>query len=137
MPWCPDCKTEYEAGRTDCARCGAPLVGELPVELPPQVVEGAVRAGGLGPVVVLRARTGAEAQVAVSTLSAEGIEAFVQAQSTAIQPGVDAYGDAPEVQVLVGAADAERAAAILNEPPLSDAELDAAEQSAGGPVDGV
>lgn len=29
MPWCPNCKTEYRAGFTVCADCGAQLVDNL------------------------------------------------------------------------------------------------------------
>lgn len=32
MPWCPHCKTEYQAGITKCADCGADLVDHLPQE---------------------------------------------------------------------------------------------------------
>lgn len=29
MPWCPQCKTEYQPGATHCADCGCPLVEQL------------------------------------------------------------------------------------------------------------
>ena len=32
MPWCPNCKTEYQDGVEICADCGAALVDELPAE---------------------------------------------------------------------------------------------------------
>lgn len=32
MPYCPDCKTEYETGIETCADCGAYLVDELSEE---------------------------------------------------------------------------------------------------------
>lgn len=32
MPWCPNCRTEYEEGVEVCADCGAALVDELPEE---------------------------------------------------------------------------------------------------------
>lgn len=32
MPWCPNCRTEYEEGVEVCADCGATLVDELPEE---------------------------------------------------------------------------------------------------------
>lgn len=32
MPWCPNCKTEYQEGIEVCADCGAKLVDELPAE---------------------------------------------------------------------------------------------------------
>ncbi len=32
MPWCPNCKTEYQEGIEKCADCGSDLVDELPDE---------------------------------------------------------------------------------------------------------
>lgn len=32
MPWCPNCKTEYQEGIEVCSDCGAALVDELPEE---------------------------------------------------------------------------------------------------------
>ena len=32
MPWCPNCKTEYQEGIEKCADCGSDLVEELPEE---------------------------------------------------------------------------------------------------------
>lgn len=32
MPWCPQCRTEYREGFTQCADCGAALVDALPAE---------------------------------------------------------------------------------------------------------
>jgi hypothetical protein len=34
--FCPNCRTEYKEGITECADCGAPLVEELPPEPKPE-----------------------------------------------------------------------------------------------------
>ncbi|MBP5653079.1 MAG: hypothetical protein J6X17_06650 [Lachnospiraceae bacterium] len=38
MPWCPNCKTEYQEGIEVCSDCGATLVDELPEEKEKAVV---------------------------------------------------------------------------------------------------
>ena len=120
MPWCPVCRTEYEAGRTACSDCGASLVEELPPEAP-------------NPVVVLEANSAVEAQIAEATLEAAGIRAYVQAPASLV-PNVDTFGDEPpESEVVVAAEDAERAMAILRELPPSDEEMDALADSAADP----
>lgn len=34
MPWCPNCRSEYRDGFTNCTECGAPLVAQLPRKKP-------------------------------------------------------------------------------------------------------
>ena len=120
MPWCPTCRTEYEAGRTVCSDCGAALVETLPPE-------------AADPVVVLEANSAVEAQVAEATLEAAGIPAYVSGTQSLV-PNVDAFGDEPpESEVLVAAEDAERARAILGEGALSDQELGDLAESASDP----
>jgi hypothetical protein len=117
MPWCPNCRTEYEGGRSVCTDCGASLVDEEPVTVASE-----------DPVVVLHAATANEARIAEATLEAEGIPAFVQLPGTVLpQHGNIVDDDNPELDVLVPAEEAERASAILNEPPLTDEEFDALE----------
>lgn len=121
MPICPDCRTEYEAGIAVCVDCGAELVETLPPEDADEP-----------PVVVLRAATAEEAQIAEATLQAEGILAFVQ-PSDIVLPGSHLVDDVSAGRdVLVPAADAERAAAILNAPPVSEEELTAFEEAESG-----
>lgn len=82
------------------------------------------------PVVVLRAKSTTEAQIAEATLQAEGIEAFVQSPSSSLTPNVGVLGDdVPELEVLVPAESAEAARAILSSTSISEEELTAMEES--------
>ena len=120
MPWCPTCRVEYEEGRTACSDCGASLV-EI---LPPEPAE---------PVVVFEANSAVEAQIAEATLEAEGIPAYVQAPQSLV-PNVDAFGDEPpELDVMVSAENADRAAAVLSSPAVSEEELGALAEAASDP----
>jgi hypothetical protein len=111
MLWCPECNTEYEAGRLVCSDCGAILTDEP-------------RPTDEDPVVVLHAQTANEARIAEATLEAEGISAYVQPPDTVLpQYGNVVDDDNPELDVLVSADSAEEAAAVLNEPPVSEEEL--------------
>jgi hypothetical protein len=122
MPWCPQCSTEYEAGQTTCADCGAALAARPPDPHAENVV-------------VFEARSVTEAQIAEATLQAEGIEAFVQTIASA-SPNVGVMGDdVPELEVRVAAEDAGRAREILAEPPVTEEELAAMEEI--GPRDGT
>jgi hypothetical protein len=118
MPWCPDCRTEYDPGIEFCSDCGAALVATLP----PQDE-------GEEPVVVLDADSAIEAQVAKATLEAEGIPAFVQTPTLAIPGDNLVDDDNPEREVLVPAELADEAADILHTPPLSEEELTALEEA--------
>jgi hypothetical protein len=124
MPWCPNCRTEYEGGRTVCTDCGAALVDEMPATI-----------GSKSPVVVLHANTANEARIAEATLEAEGILAFVQPPDTVLpQHGNIVDDENPELDVMVPAEEAERATAILSEPPLSDEEYDSLELPESAPT---
>ena len=92
MPWCPDCKIEYDPGIAECPDCGADIVAELPyIPLDPP------------PEVVYTAATWAEAKVAEATLQSAGITAFVQPTSVA-WPGESITDDKrPDLSVLVPA----------------------------------
>jgi hypothetical protein len=87
-----------------------------------------------GPVVVLEASSVTEAQVAEATLEAEGIPAFVSSPQSLV-PNVDPFGDEPtELEVLVSADDAEKAAAVLSAPAFGDEELGDLAESASDPA---
>jgi hypothetical protein len=114
MPWCPTCGTEYETGVSQCADCGSALVDQPPANQGDPNEQ---------TVVALEARSMTEAQVAVATLEAEGIDAYVETTASP-SPNVGVMGDdVPELDVLVAADDAARAQQILHEPPVSDEEL--------------
>ena len=106
MPICNNCNTEVEVGQAICPGCGAAVSTEE------------TSANG-EPVVVLQANTTEEAMAAEVALEAEGIPAYVN------EPSMDAFAD-ESAEVLVPAELADEAAAVLNEPPMSDEELNAA-----------
>ena len=112
MPWCPDCKTEYDPGYTVCADCGAGLVDELPqIHIGPP------------PEVVYVAGTAAEARIVETTLKSAGIPAFVQPTSVA-WPGESITDvDSPDLVVLVPADRLVEAQTVLNEQPVDEEEL--------------
>ncbi len=69
MPWCPNCKTEYEDGIQFCADCKAPLVSEIIEE----------KWQDLGqPVELIQTNDEFEADIYISKLKANNIPAFLQ-----------------------------------------------------------
>jgi hypothetical protein len=112
MPWCPDCRTEYDPGVAACSDCGADLVDELPQ----------IRIGS-PPEVVYAASTAAEAQIVEATLEFAGIPAFVQPTSVA-WPGENITDfDSPDLEVLVPADRLVEAQAVLHEQSVDEEEL--------------
>lgn len=119
MPWCPECRMEYEAGVDVCPDCGVRTVAELPPE-----------ELGKDPVIVLRAATAHEAQIAAATLQAEGIPAYAAPPDVyPPQLGNPVVDVTPEFWVWVPADAEEEALRILSEPPPSEEELLRAEQA--------
>jgi len=103
-----------------CSDCGIPLTPELPPE-----------DFGKDPVVVLRASTAHEAQIAAATLRAEGIPAYTASPDVYLpQLGNPVASVTPEFLVWVPAEAHDRALVVLSEPPPTDAELMEAEQAA-------
>ena len=119
MLWCPVCRTEYEAGKaTVCIDCDVPLVDVQPPE-------------PLEPAVVFRAPTSV-AEVVAATLRAEGIPAFTEPTTLDLEAVTShAGGETPDLAVYVPGEYAQRAAAVLREPPMSFREMVAAEQAQG------
>lgn len=119
MPWCPECRTEYDAGIQRCADCGATLVTELPPE-----------DFGRDPVIILRAKNAHEAQVGAATLRSEGIPTYVASPDVYLpQLGNPVASVTPEFFVWVPADAAEDARRVLSQPPVSEEELLEAEQA--------
>src|ERR1051325_7568076 len=109
MPWCPDCRPEYDPGIAKCVDCEVELVEELPE----------IRIGP-PPVVVYKAATAFEAQIVEATLDSAGVEAFVQPTSVA-WPGesITDFGS-PDLLVLVPADRLLEAQSILKEQAVGD-----------------
>ena len=111
--FCPECKSEYVEGITECAECEAPLVEELPPE-PEDIVEyeNFVR------LETFLARH--EAELGKSVLDANGIESFIASD--------DAGGIRPElaffrgVHLLVHQADVEKANELFKDLKTSQAQ---------------
>jgi hypothetical protein len=119
MPWCPDCRTEYEAQAAFCADCGAKLVAELAPE-----------SLGTEPVIVAEAGDANEARVIVATLQAEGIPARTGAADPYLTQGGNPVASvSSEFAVWVPGGAAEAARALLAMPPVDEADLLAAEQA--------
>ena len=124
MPWCPDCRTEYDPGIAVCADCGADIVNELP---PIRI--------GPPPKVVYIASTASEAKIVEATLESAGIPAFVQPTSVA-WPGESITDfNSPDLDVLVPADRLIEAQAILREQPVDEEELERlADSTSDSPV---
>lgn len=120
MPWCPQCRTEYDPDISQCADCGALLVPEQP---PDEV--------GKPAVVVARAASAHEARIMVATLQAVGIPAYTGSPD----PYLPQYGNpvasvSPEFLVWVPADASETAVEALRSSAVSEEELLAAQQAA-------
>ena len=106
MPYCPDCKSEYEEGVAKCATCGTVL-------LPGSVPQDHVKLGEIATVCVrvFRGPTAVmEAELARNVLEEEGIPCVLPGEVMAeVLPGVDI------VQLLVREKDAGTAAEILKD----------------------
>src|ERR1051326_5632627 len=111
MPYCPRCKTEYDAGIDICADCGADLISR-----PPDL-------SGDPPVLVLHANSPGEARGARAAPESEGISAFVLSGDPVLPQEAYVVSNSPELDVYVPADEAERAREILSLPPPTDAEL--------------
>lgn len=112
MPWCPDCRLEYDPGIAVCPDCGADIVEELPE----------IRIGP-PPEVVFTAATAAEAKIVLATLESAGIPAFVQ-PATVVLPGESITDDeSPDLDVLVPVDRLTEAQAVLHEQLVDEEDL--------------
>ncbi|MCC6730954.1 MAG: hypothetical protein IT208_16630 [Chthonomonadales bacterium] len=121
MPWCPVCRTEYEASVPACTDCGAELVDTLSPAEPTAA-----------PVVVLEADTGEEATIAAATLNAAGVPAFVGPDDPVIPAHSNMVDDDPALVVMVPAQSVDEAKRVLAEAPMSEEELVEAQREAEG-----
>jgi len=116
MPYCPKCLSEYNPGLTSCSDCECELVEALPQPLSSE------------PIAVFHAATAQEAEIVAATLRAEGIAAVVGADNPALPMHSNAPDDtSPELTVSAPRGQYDQALAVLAEPPLTDAEIEAAE----------
>lgn len=119
MPWCPECRAEYQAGASTCSDCEVALVDVL-------------GPGPAEPVVLLKARTADEARIIVATLEAEGIQAYVADPATVIPASNTVPDISDEFDVLVPGDELAQALQVLAEPAVTEAELTEAEETRSG-----
>jgi hypothetical protein len=121
--FCPECKSEYRAGVTECVDCGIPLVRELPKpeEEPPPVNEEEM-------VTVLSSYDEGEVLMAKSLLEGADIPYFMPGE--ALQDPVDnrlfpgsTFALGP-VRILVPPERAAEAKEILSSPPAPESSED-------------
>lgn len=124
MPWCPECRAEYEAGITRCSDCDVDLVELLPEETV-----------GEPPVIVYTANTHSEAMVVAATLRSEGIPTYLDSPGPVL-PMADnpVEENNPELSVMVPANMVTRAEQIIRSQPFTEEELtEAQERYEGSP----
>jgi hypothetical protein len=117
MPWCPQCRTEYDKGAARCSDCDVALVEKLPpLEDHP-------------PVPIYHASTADEARIIIATLRAEGINAHTMPPGYVIPQEDNVVDDMDtELEILVPQDQESAARAILNESPITEDELLNAEE---------
>jgi hypothetical protein len=109
MPYCPQCKTEYVAGTTQCEDCGVPLQAGMPTEQAADAEE--LELPRDVKLVTVRTFTGStallDAELARNILKAQNIPSIVSGESSVeVLPVLD-------VPLLVREEDAQRAAEML------------------------
>lgn len=112
MPYCPDCKSEYEEGVEKCATCGTVLLpGSVPQARPGGQTHAKPEEISTVCVRVFRGPTAKmEADLARNVLDQEGIPCVLPGEVMAeVLPGVDV------VQLLVREEDADTATEILKD----------------------
>lgn len=107
MPFCPNCRYEYEEGVRECADCGVPLVDQLPEEPEPAEEE----------LVELHTLPGTVyAEMVKEVLEKEGIGCVIKPSTLSGGLLVNAVGAAgSECRIFVPAGKRKRAEKILTE----------------------
>lgn len=109
MPYCPDCRLEYEDSIDACNECGATLVaGEMPDLVP------ADAAAEEKWTVLMRVRTPETAGIVSGLLESEGIEVEVIDKGVSEFP-VPAVGIDSSIEIWVPESEAAEARSLLNE----------------------
>ena len=101
MPFCPDCRYEYQTGVSDCPDCDTALVQELPGHRPLRLVE------------VYRGRS-PEVRILEEALRQEGIPCLVRP----VEPLMGLIGDLAQAmfsQLLLSAEDFERHQPVIDD----------------------
>lgn len=107
MPFCPNCRTEYEKDVDACSDCGSPLVENLPPENPDADPHVSL-------VEVYTAAGDQEALVVKGLLESEGIECSLSSDipHSVVPLNIDGLG---MVRISVSEDDAERAQQIISD----------------------
>jgi hypothetical protein len=119
MPFCPECRAEYEAGVQTCTDCLVPLADALPPEEPAEPPDN--EEGELVP--MRNFANAAEANLVADLLVENGIRALVPGGEFTIAPS----GFSDEIVLLVDERDLDRAISLYdayfgeNAAPTADA----------------
>jgi hypothetical protein len=104
MPFCPECKAEYEAGVPTCTDCDVSLVDVLPPEEPQEPPD--LEDGELVP--MRNFANAGEANLVAGLLAENDIRAFVPGGDFTVAPS----GFSNEIVLLVDERDLERAISL-------------------------
>lgn len=107
MPFCPNCKAEYQEGFSTCSDCDVPLVSELPPE------PGNPRADD-DLVPVFSAGNRVEADIVIGLLEGIGIHAWFRAGGV-WRPGTEIASPVDYGAILVAASDADEARCVIEQ----------------------
>lgn len=127
MPFCPNCRGEFQDWVTDCPDCSVPLVDTLAPEPPKPPKPEKLRPDDTANIITAaRFSYPAEAHLAAAKLESEGIPAFVADEHTVIANWMYS-GALGGVKVWVKETDLEAARQVLDyrEPPSLEKETEA------------
>ena len=107
MPFCPNCRSEYETDMDRCSDCGSPLVENMPPENPDAEPYTSLTE-------VFRAAGDQEALIVKGLLESEGIECSLSSDipHSVVPVNIDGLGT---VRISVSEGDAERAKQLISD----------------------